>query len=173
MKVPGKIKVSTSELLQAQSKFLLLCAKYGCKMIDEIMDNMLLRAYKQNNRYAGNFLISKVCEEFQITRYDLFESKARKDLIDARKVYCAVAYQTLNLTQDQIGRAIGGDRNLVYRAIKDIEEASTNPNPVPYQKELLKKYNRVLFRVKAYLNFKAKGVKTDANKTTRNDSQDS
>ncbi|CAG5086817.1 helix-turn-helix domain-containing protein [Parvicella tangerina] len=172
MKVPAKIKVSTSELLQAQSKFLLLCAKYGCKMIDEIMDNMLLRAYKQNNRYAGNFLISKVCEEFQVTRYDLFESKARKEMIDARKVYCAVAYQTLNLTQDQIGKSIGGDRNLVYRAIKDIEESLTTPNPVPYQKELLKKYNRVLFRVKAYLEFKAKSTKKNVNQTKKEKQQD-
>lgn len=157
MKIPGKLNVATSEILNAQTKFLLLCAKYGCQVIDTLMDSLLLKEHDSHNKQAGRFLIGKVCEEFLITEYDLFESKARKELTDARKVYCAVAYEVFDLTQDQIGRGFGSDRNLVYRALKDITEAATSPNPAPYQKQLLQKYNRVLFRMRAYLNFKTKG----------------
>lgn len=131
------------------------------------MDTLLIKEYKKNNRHAGKYLINKVCEEYEIAEYQLFESTSRKELTDARTVYCAVAYKVFDLTQQQISKGFGSHRNLVYRAVKEIEEAVSQPNPTPYQKELLKKYNRVLFRMNAYLTFKAKGVQDVDNETDR------
>lgn len=167
MKIPGKLTVATSEIINAQTKFLLLCTKYGCNVIENIMDYLLVRDYKKNNRQAGRYLIAKVCEEFQITEYELFESKARKEITDAKKVYCVVAYNVFNLSQEQIGKAFGQNRHLVHRALKDITEAEASPKPLPYQRKLLESYKRVLFRMKAYLNFQAKDSKDDVmNKKT-------
>lgn len=166
MRIPHNFQVVTSDLINVQNKFTLLCATLGCRTIDKMMDSFVLRVYRTNNRHAGKYLTGKVCEEFQITEYELFESKARKELTDARKVYCAVAYEVFDLTQDQIGKAFGNNRHLVHRAVKEITEAATNPQPFPYQKMLLDKYNRILFRMKAYLTFKAKGTDVTNDKTT-------
>ena len=131
-------------------------ATYGIEAMEQALNILVLRQYKKDSRYAGRFLINKVCEEFGISSLELFESAGKQELFEARTVYCAIAYDTFDLSQDQIGSGFGRKRGLVYRATKEITDAATQPRPSPYQKKLLTAYNRLKFRMNAYMMFQAK-----------------
>jgi len=152
----NKFNVSISDMVNLHKLFIEYIGIYGIDAMEQALNILVLRQYKKDNRYAGRFLINKVCEEFEISSLELFESAGKQELVDARTVYCAIAYDTFDLSQDQIGSGFGRKRGLVYRATKEISDAATQPKPSPYQKKLLSVYNRLKFRMNAYMAFQAK-----------------
>lgn len=157
MKIPRQIIVSTKEYIQIQTKLSLYIAQFGCKSVEAYLDSIPLRFYRQQGKNAGAYIINKVCQEFRLSQYELFESKARKDITEARQMLCALVDTHLNVSQGEISSQFDKSRHFAKRAVAEISKILKENHPL--DKAFIDRYKRLDALVGAYMGFTPKTKK--------------
>src|SRR3989338_3072915 len=120
MKIPNQIVIVTKEYVQIQTKLNLYIAKYGCKAVDSYLDSIPLRMTKVDGKHLGAYIIGKICQEYGITRYDLFESSGRQDnLAEARLFICVLAERYVKLQKTEMSKMFNKSRHFAKRLLHD------------------------------------------------------
>lgn len=154
MKIPQQIIVTTKEYIQIQTKLNLYIAKFGCKAVEMYLDTIPLRMRKRDGKNLGAYIISKICQEYGITRYELFESSQRNTTTEARQMLCVLAENHLGLTKTEVSALFNRSRHFAKRLITDFLNKQKENHPL--DKPLLDKYSKLDTLIRAYVDFKPK-----------------
>jgi len=154
MKIPQQIIITTKEYIQIQTKLNLYIAKFGCKAVEMYLDTIPLRMRKRDGKNLGAYIISKVCQEYGITRYELFESSARNTTTEARQLLCVFAEKYLGLTKTEISALFNRSRHFAKRLISDFQKKEKEQHPL--DKPFFDRYTKLDTLIRAYLDFKPK-----------------
>lgn len=161
MKIPQQIIVSTKEYVQIQTKLNLYIAKFGCKAVDAYLDSIPLRLTKVDGKHLGAYIIGKICQEYQehkITRYDLFESNVRNEILaEARMLLCVLVDKYIHLQRTEISSMFSKSRHFAKRAITDFNKLDSN---ISAHRKLLLRFEKLDTLVSAYVEFKPKTKKS-------------
>ena len=156
MNIPQSITVSTKEYVEIMTKLNLYIAKYGCDWVHNYINNIPLRYRKVEGKNAGAYIVAKVCQEYKVTEYDLFNSK-KQELTEAKQILCVLTYRHLKLTSREIATYFHRTRHFVDRSIKTME-TKMNDN-LPFDKKVLARFRKLDALVGAYLAFVPKKSK--------------
>lgn len=151
-KVPDKIVVSTKALIQVHTKVNLYVALYGVEAIEMYLDAIQLRMSKRDGKHVGGYIVSKVCQEYQITRYDLFESAGRKHITEARQLLCVFAHKYLMQNHEEISSQFHRSRHFAKRMIGNFNDKLEENHP--FDKQLIERYHKLDSLISAYMDFK-------------------
>jgi hypothetical protein len=154
MKMPKQFVITTKDYIQIQTKLNLYIAKFGCKKVEAYLDSLPLRMHKQDGKNAGAYLINKICQEYKLSQYELFESNARKEITDARRMLCVLAYRHLDANQNEITSQFDRTRFFASRAINDITTKVKENHPL--DKELVDRFKKLDALLSAYMGFRPK-----------------
>src|SRR5690606_34403828 len=102
MNVPKNIIIQTKEYVQIVTKVNLYISLYGCEAVNQYLNMLPLKWSKKNGRNIGGYIINKVCQEYQITKYELFESNGRGELTEARQLLCVLVDKYMDFNHQQI-----------------------------------------------------------------------
>ncbi len=159
MNIPKSFIISTPDFMRLQGKLLMFCASIGCARMDSYFDLIQAREFKQNKKFVGKYLTSKICEEFEISEYQLFESgKQSSEVTIARHFHCILAFKLLGMSKAMASRTIGRSKHLAKRAFKETEPRILNPTN-KFDVELAARYRRLESLINAYINFQIKPKK--------------
>ncbi|ASS50161.1 MAG: hypothetical protein A3D31_11375 [Candidatus Fluviicola riflensis] len=157
MKIPNQIVIVTKEYVQIQTKLNLYIAKYGCKAVDSYLDSIPLRMTKVDGKHLGAYIIGKICQEYGITRYDLFESSGRQDnLAEARLFICVLAERYVKLQKTEMSKMFNKSRHFAKRLLHDFNLLDENHVG---DKKILARFHRLDALIKAYIDFKPNNIK--------------
>lgn len=154
MKVPKNIVVQTKEWVQIMTKVSLYVSVYGCETVNYILDTVPLRRSKRHGRNAGAYIINKVCQEYKITQYDLFESTARRELTEARQLLCVLIEKHLGFSKTEISSHFNRSRHFAKRMIHQFNKKLEENHPI--DKKVIDRYKKLDRLVTAYMEFKPK-----------------
>lgn len=154
MKIPRQFVITTSEYVHIQTKLNCYIAKYGCKAISAYLDSIPLRMQKHEGKNIGAYIVNKVCQEFQITQFDLFESTGRQHITDARKVLCALVDKYMGTTQEELSSQFGRSRHFAKRMIGDMTRILKANHPL--DQHIITQFKRLDALVSAYKGFEPK-----------------
>ena len=157
MKVPQQITVGTKEYVEIMTKINLYIATYGCNWVHNYINNIPLRFQKVKGRNAGGYIISKVCNEYKVTEFDLFNGSGRKELTEARQVLCALIARHLRYNQKQIASYFNKSRYFATRAIQSINSRVSEKHP--FDKEMIAHFTKLDGLVTSYMAFEPKTKK--------------
>lgn len=152
MKIPQQIIISTKEYVQIVTKVNLYIAKFGCKAVEMYLDTIPLRMRKRDGKNLGAYIIAKVCQQYEITRYELFESSARNTTMEARQLLCVFAEKHLGLTKTEVSALFNRSRHFAKRLITDFYQKKEQNHP--FDKRVLDNYNRLDILIQSYVDFK-------------------
>jgi len=152
MKIPKGITVGTKEYIEIITKLHLYIAKYGCVWVHKYMNNMPLKFRKVNGRNAGAYIISKICNEYQITQYDLFNSNDRKELTEARQLLCVLVSKHLGYSQVEIASYFDKTKHFANRSISTINKKLKENHP--FDKKVIDRYRKLDLLIGSYMSFK-------------------
>lgn len=157
MNIPNSITVTTKEYVEIVTKINLYIAKYGCDWVHHYINNIPLRYRKVEGRNAGAYIVAKVCQEYKVTEYDLFNTRKQGEIMEAKQMLCVLAARHLNLNHKEIASYFNRTRHFVERSIKTMEmKVSDN---LPFDKRTLARYRKLDALVGAYLAFVPKNRK--------------
>lgn len=151
MRIPTQIIVSTKEYIQIQTKINLYIAKYGCHAVELYLDSIPLRMRKRDGRNVGAYIENKICQEYQVSRYDLMETSGRGDLTEARQMLCVLAEKHLRLTRTDISKLFNRTRHFAKRKLTDFEQKLKENHPL--DKKLIDRYKKLDALISAYMDF--------------------
>ena len=154
MKIPKQFIITTKEYVQIQTKLNLYIAKFGCKFVEAYLDMIPLRWKKQNGRNIGAYIVNKVCQEYKLTKYELFEANSRHDLTEARQVLCALSYNYIDISHEEISAQFHKSRHFTKRAVQKIKRILEENHPI--DQEFIARYKRLDSLVSAYKGFQPK-----------------
>ena len=154
MKVPKDIIVSTKDYVQIITKVNLFISIYGCEAVSKFLNTIPLHRSKKNGRNAGAYIINKICQEYKITQYDLFESNERLELTEARQLMCVLVEKHLGFNKTQISMYFNRSRHFAKRMIGKFSKILEENHPL--DKELIDRYNKLDRLITAYMAFKPK-----------------
>lgn len=154
MNIPKQFVITTKDYVQIQTKLNLYIAKFGCKKVEAYLDTLPLRLHKQDGKNAGAYIVNKICQEYKISQYELFESRARKEITEARKMLCIMAENHLNTSQKEISAQFDKSRFFANRAVNEIRKIVKENHPI--DKPLIDRYKRLDALVSAYMGFRPK-----------------
>lgn len=157
MNIPQSITVVTKEYVEIMTKLNLYIAKYGCSWVHNYINNIPLRHRKVEGKNAGAYIVAKVCQEYKVTEYDLFNSK-RQDLMEAKQMLCVLVHRHLKLSNREIATYFKRTRHFVDRSIKTIE--MKQKDNLPFDKKTLARFRKLDSLVGAYLAFVPKKSKS-------------
>jgi chromosomal replication initiation ATPase DnaA len=149
--------VSTKQYINIQTKLNLYIAKFGCETIEMYLDNLPLKVEKRDGKHLGNYIESKVCEEYKITHYELFESSKRKEISQARQLLCVFTEKYLHISRTDISLLFRRSRHFAKRLITDFNKRVEENHP--FDKKLLERYKRLDTLISAYIEFSPKDDK--------------
>lgn len=152
MKIPQQIIISTKEYVQIMTKVNLYIAKFGCKAVEMYLDTIPLRMRKRDGKNLGAYIIAKVCQQYGITRYELFESSARNTTMEARQLLCVFAEKYLELTKTEVSALFNRSRHFAKRLIADFYQKKEQNHP--FDKGMLDNYNKLDILIQSYVDFK-------------------
>lgn len=152
MKIPKGITVGTKEYIEIITKLHLYIAKYGCAWVHKYMNFIPLKFRKVNGRNAGAYIISKICSEYQITQYDLFNSNDRKELTEARQLLCTLVSKHLGYNQVEIASYFDKTKHFANRSIKTINQKLKENHP--FDKKVIDRYKKLDLLISSYMDFK-------------------
>ena len=152
MKIPQQIVISTKDYVQIQTKLNLYIARYGCKAVDSYLDSIPLRLTKVDGKHLGAFIVGKICQEYRITHYDLFESSARQDnFAEARLLLCVFTEKYAKLHKTEISAMFNKSRHFAKRLL--IEFNQLDPNHAG-DKKVIARFQKLDALIGAYTDFK-------------------
>ncbi len=151
-KVPLKFEVATSEYIQIQTKLNLIIARYGCEIVASYLDSIPLRMLKRDGKLLGAYIENKVCEEYNITRYDLIESSGREKISEARQLLCVFAEKYLHMSKTDVALMFNKSRHFSKRMIGTFQNKLKENHP--FDKKLIERYRRLDALFSAYVDFK-------------------
>ena len=154
MKVPENIIITTKEYIQIQTQLTLFISVYGCKAVKQFLNTIPLKRIKKDGRNAGGYIVNKVCQEYNITQYDLFESVGRQELTEARQVLCVLIEKHLKFNKIQISLYFNRSRHFAKRMIGRFQKTLADNHEL--DAEVLKKYRKLDRLITAYMAFKPK-----------------
>lgn len=152
MKIPHQIIISTKEYIQIVTKVNLYIAKFGCKAVEMYLDTLPLRMQKRDGKNLGAYIISKVCQQYDISRYELFESSTRKSISEARQLLCVLMEKHLGYTKTEISALFNRSRHFAKRQIADFYERKEHN--YTFDKEFLENYDKLDMLIQSYIDFK-------------------
>ncbi|NGF76844.1 hypothetical protein G5B10_13235 [Fluviicola sp. SGL-29] len=152
MKIPPQIIISTKEYVQIVTKVNLYIAKFGCKAVEMYLDTIPLRMRKRDGKNLGAYIISKVCQQYEITRYELFESSTRNITMEARQLLCVLAEKYLGLTKTEISALFNRSRHFAKRLITDFYQKKEQNHP--FDKRIIDNYSKLDLLIQSYVDFK-------------------
>lgn len=158
MKVPQEITIGTKEYVEIMTKINLYIATYGCKWVHNYVNNIPLRYRKIKGRNAGAYIVSKVCNEYKVTEYDLFQDSGRKELTEARQVLCALVSRHLKYNQTEISSYFGKTRFFATRAIQSVNQRVAENHP--FDKKMIARFKKLDGLISSYLAFNPKSQKS-------------
>lgn len=154
MKVPKNIVVTTKDYIQIMTQVNLFISIYGCEAVRQYLNTIPLKRTKKDGRNAGGYIVNKVCQEYQITQYDLFESNGRLEITEARQLLCVLIEKHLEFNKVQISSYFNRSRHFAKRMIGKfhiiLEENHT------LDQELIARYRKLDRLITAYMAFKPK-----------------
>lgn len=151
MKVPQEITIKTKEYVEIIAKLNLYIASYGVIWVHNYMDNIPLRYRKVNGRNAGAYIVGKICEEYEVTEFDLYNGKGRKNLTEPRQILCALVARHLGYSQTEISSFFGRTRFFATRSIQTINKKVKENHP--FDKEIVTRFKKLDSLVSAYMSF--------------------
>lgn len=151
MKVPKAITVGTKEYIEIMTKLHLYISKYGCAWVHKYMSNIPLKHKKVNGRNAGAYIEAKVCQEYKVTRFDLFHTSGRKELTEARQMLCALVSKHLGFNQVEIASYFDKTKHFANRSIKSINERVKENHRL--DKKMIARYRKLDNIISAYMEF--------------------
>lgn len=154
MNIPKQIVITTSEYIQIQTKLNLYIAKFGCKAVEKYLDSIPMTMQKKDGRHLGAYLVNKVCQEYKITQYALFERSGRKDLTEARQILCVLAEKYLQLGRDEISETFHRSRHFAKRLIGNFKKMLQENHPL--DKGIIGRYRSLDSLMEAYTGFTPK-----------------
>lgn len=154
MKIPQQIVITTKEYIQIQTKLNLYIAKYGCKVVEMYLDTIPIKMQKKDGKFLGAFIAGKVCKEFQITNYQLFESTERHKITQARQLLCVLVEKYLQLSRVEIAAMFNRSRHFSKRMLTDFYERLRENHPL--DQPFLERYHKLDMLIKAYVDFTPK-----------------
>lgn len=157
MKVPKAITVGTKDYVEIMTTVNLYIAMYGCKRVRTYLKNIPLRLRKVEGRNAGAYIVAKICQEYKITEYNLFNGTGRKDLTEARQMLCALVHKHLGYNHAEIAAYFGKTRYFAVRGIKAMN--GKLKDNLPFDKVVIARYKKLDGLISAYMVFKPKEKK--------------
>lgn len=154
MKMPKQFMITTKDYIQIQTKLNLYIAKFGCKSVEAYLDMIPLRWRKQDGKNIGAYIVNKVCQEYQITKFELFESNGRQELTEARQVLCSLAFNYIEISQGELSAQFNKSRHFSKRAVSKMNKTLKENHPI--DKELIRRYKKLDALVSAYKGFQPK-----------------
>ena len=152
MKIPQQIIVSTREYVNIITKVNLYVAKFGCGAVERYLDSLPFRMRKRDGKNLGAYIVSKVCQQYHITRYDLFESSMRRNVTEARQLMCVFAEKYLDMTKTEVSAMFNRSRHFAKRTITDFYERQELN--LPFDQGMLKRFDTLNALIEAYIDFK-------------------
>lgn len=154
MKVPKNIVIETKDYVQIMTQVNLFIAIYGCEAVSQYLNTIPLHKSKKNGRNAGAYILNKVCQEYKLTQYDLFESNERLEMTEARQLLCVLMSKHLVFTRTQISTYFNRSRHFAKRMIGKFEATLAENHTL--DQEVIKKYQKLDRLITAYMEFKPK-----------------
>lgn len=154
MKIPKDITVGTKEYVEIITSLHLYIAKYGCDWVHNYLKNIPLRYQKVNGRNAGAYIVAKICQEYRITRFDLFNSNGRNELTEARQILCVLTSKHLGYNQTEIASYFDRTKHFANRSIKTINKKLKENHP--FDKKMIARYKKLDTLISSYMIFKPK-----------------
>lgn len=154
MNIPKAITIGTKEYVEIMTKLHLYIARYGCTWVHNYLNYIPLRYTKVKNRNAGAYIINKICHEYKITSFDLFNSSERNELTEARQLLCALVSKHLGFTQKEIASYFDKTKYFAHRSIKTINEKVRENHP--FDKVVVGRYQKLDSLITAYMGFQPK-----------------
>ncbi len=154
MKIPKNIVVATKDYVQIMTKVNLFISIYGCEAVSQYLNSIPLHRAKKDGRNAGAFILNKVCQEYRITQYDIFESNERLELTEARQLLCVLMAKHLGFSRTQISTYFNRSRHFAKRMIGKFEITLTENHPL--DQGVIQKFNKLDRLITAYMAFKPK-----------------
>jgi len=152
MNVPSKIILQTKGFAENIALVTFYQAQYGPDAINQYLKKFPMRLGKTHGRYASAYIISKVCQEYQIAQYDLFESSGRLELTEARQLLCVLIEKHVSIKQDQISSYFNRSRHFAKRMIGSFKEILKENHPI--DKKKIDRYKKLDSLIEAYMAFK-------------------
>lgn len=154
MKVPKNIVVVTKDYVQIMTKVNLFISIYGCEVVSQYLNTIPLHKSKKEGRNAGAYIVNKVCQEYQITQYDLFESNGRLEITEARQLLCVLVEKHLGYNKTQISIYFNRSRHFAKRMIGRFHDTLKENHKL--DQEVIKRYTNLDRLITAYMAFKPK-----------------
>lgn len=152
MNLPTKFFLQTNDYMYIQAKVNQYVAVYGCEAVRQYLESFPLRWVKKDGKNLGAYLVNKVCEEYQITQYDLFESGGRLELSEARQLLCVLMEKHLHYTKVQISSYFNRSRHFAKRTILGFEKILAENHPI--DQKVITRYKKLDRLIAAYMAFK-------------------
>jgi len=154
MKVPKNIVVTTKDYIQIMTQVNLFISIYGCEAVKQYLNTIPLKRTKKDGRNAGAYIVNKICQEYQITQYDLFESNERLELTEARQLLCVLVEKHLGFNKVQISSYFNRSRHFAKRMIGRFQIVLEENHKL--DQEVIARYRKLDRLITAYMAFKPK-----------------
>jgi chromosomal replication initiation ATPase DnaA len=152
MKVPKNIVVTTKDYIQIMTQVNLFISIYGCEAVRQYLNTIPLKHSKKEGRNAGAYIINKICQDYRITQYDLFESNERKELTQARQLLCVLIEKHLGFNKTQISTYFNRSRHFAKRMIGKFQVTLKENHKLDQQ--VIDRYKKLDRLITAYMAFK-------------------
>lgn len=154
MEIPKNIVIITKDYTQIMTKVNLFISIYGCEVVSEYLNTIPLHRSKKEGRNARAYMLDKVCLEYRITQYDLFESNERLELTEARQLLCVLMAKHLGFSRTQISTYFKRSRHFAKRMIGRFEVTLAENHPL--DQKVIQKYHKLDRLITTYMAFKPK-----------------
>lgn len=151
MNVPSNFSVETREVIEIHTMLQLYLAQYGSKAVRDYMKGVPLKIQKKNGKHLGHYIEAKVCEEFSITPYELYESNKRNEVSEARQILCVLCEKHLDMSKTDISEMFHRSRHLAKRLINDFYKKQSTFDQG--NSKLLSRYKKLDSLITAYVEF--------------------
>jgi chromosomal replication initiation ATPase DnaA len=151
MNVPSNFSVETREVIEIHTMLQLYLAQYGSNAVREYLKRVPLKIHKKNGKHLGHYIEAKVCEEFEITPYELYESNKRKEVSEARQILCVLCEKHLDISRTDISELFHRSRHLAKRLITDFHKKLAVYNEE--NSNFLMRYKKLDSIITAYIEF--------------------
>ncbi len=152
MKIPKNIIVTTKDYVQIITQVNLFISVYGCEAVRQYLNAIPLKRMKKDGRNTGAYMVNKVCQEYKVTEYDLFESSGRLELTEARQLLCVLIEKHLGFNKVQISSYFNRSRHFAKRMIGRFQETLEENHEL--DQEVIAKFNKLDRLITAYMAFK-------------------
>ncbi len=144
----------TLEMASLHRKLFALVIKHGCKAVEFHLEDMEFLLHRQNGLHLANRIKMEVCEAYQVSEYELYHSRKRGAIRDARQSCMLLFKEFLDISEGKIARhfRISPQR---FSKIK-VDFFNRVNSKVKWDIQFMKTYNNISSVIKAYVDFKPK-----------------